>query len=190
MIIPARIQGEVTNLAHRRCGKRERGLIVLRRNAFLACVGILLAVVPGRAHSQISARPPIIEPAPMLVFHFSDAARDAEYWRLNGEVERTMAAARDALYQARAELKQPAPRPGTAAWFHARAAVERAIRAHHPVRDAMAALIAFATREGRNVPPSEAYRALQIRHVTEESLRGTSDVLVDLLAELTGIRTR
>lgn len=99
-----------------------------------------------------------------------------------------MAVAREALYRARVALKQPAPAPGTAAWLQARAAVERAIRAEVPARDAQMALIAFTRVEGPKLSPDEARAALQTRQVTEESLRGASDNLVDLLIRLAGIK--
>lgn len=159
----------------------------MTRNAVLGCIAILLAASPSGALAQSDTPASIFHPFPIREFHFSDPARDAEYWRLNGEVERRLAVAREALDRARIALRRPAPEPGTAAWLQARAAVEQAIRAHRPVRDAQMTLIAFATREGPKLPPDEARAALQTRQVTEESLRGMTDNLVDLLASLAGI---
>jgi hypothetical protein len=160
----------------------------VRRKSVLTCLVILLAANASGVLAQDQA-PFSIHPFPIREFHFADPVQDAEYWRLQGEVERSSAVAREALHRARVALKQPAPQPGTAAWLQARGAVERVIRAHALLRDAQMALIAFATREGPKLPPDEARAALQTRHVTEESLRGMSDNLVDLLAALSGIRT-
>jgi hypothetical protein len=78
--------------------------------------------------------------------------------------------------------------PGTSAWFQARAAVQHAILARRPARDAKLALIDFVIRERPQLTPSEAAYALDVWSVEEQSLRGTSDTLVDLLAGLAGIR--
>ncbi|HEX8240937.1 MAG TPA: hypothetical protein VF574_14475 [Allosphingosinicella sp.] len=162
----------------------------MARNVASGFLAILFVINPSGAAAQDHAPVSVFHPFPPLEFHFSDPGRDAEYWRLQAEVEHALAVAREALNRARAALKQPAPKPGTAAWLQARAAVEQAIRAHRPVRDAQVALIAFVTREGPKLSPEEAHRALQTRHVTEESLRGMTDNLVDLLAALAGIKTR
>jgi len=77
--------------------------------------------------------------------------------------------------------------PGTAEWLEARAAVERAIQARRGASDAISRVIAFATRAGREVSPREAEYALNVRHANEDTLRATSDTLVNLLARLAGI---
>jgi len=154
----------------------------------------LLLLCPACAHAQDREAPPIPTPFPTPDFHFSDPARDAEYWRLEGEVARTHAtfghsldAARRAIYPDRAHPSTPVA-PGTPAWLQARAAVEQAIRDRRPARAALAAVIAFVTREGREGSPAEAQYALAVRHSEEETLRATSDHLVSLLASLAGIR--
>jgi hypothetical protein len=156
------------------------------RSAGLRCLAILLAANPGGVRAQDHA--PIPAFLPPIEFHFSDPARDAEYWRLEREVDRSMAVAREALYRARVALKLPAPEPGTAAWSEARAAVERAIRADIPARQTQMALIAFARVEGPKLSPGEARAALQTRQVHEESLLAATDNLVDLLVGLAGIK--
>ncbi|HMG46363.1 MAG TPA: hypothetical protein VK614_02740 [Allosphingosinicella sp.] len=96
-------------------------------------------------------------------------------------------AASRAIFSEVARPSMPA-QPGTPAWLQARAAVEQAIRDRRPARDALNALIYFVTRERLRVPPAEAEYAFDIYRVHENSLRATSDHLVDLLAALAGIR--
>jgi hypothetical protein len=189
MIIAALMEGKLEGLFPDRTSSCK-GSIVMRRSVAFGCLAILIATNPSRVLAQDHAPVSVFHPFPPLEFHFSDPERDAEYWRIQAEVERTLAGAREALYRARAALRQPAPEPGTTAWLQARAAVEQAIRAHRPVRDAQVALIAFVTREGPKLSSEEARRALQTRHVTEESLLGMTDNLVDLLTALAGIKTR
>jgi hypothetical protein len=159
-----------------------------KRFAVMAACAISLAASPSRALPQDEAPASVFHPFPIREFHFSDPARDAEYWRLERESDRTLAVFRDAVGVARRALKHPAPAPGTPAWFQARAAVEQAILARRPARDAELAIIEFVIRERPRLPPSEAARALDIWRVNEVSLRGTSDTLVGLLAALAGIR--
>src|SRR3954468_668595 len=109
----------------------------------MAAWAILLGAMPSGVLAQGDVPQSPFHPFPMPDFHFSNRSRDAEYWRLEREVDRSMAVAREALHRARVALKQPAPAPGTTAWLQARAAVERAIRAEVPARDAQMALIAF-----------------------------------------------
>lgn len=149
----------------------------------------LLAMLPSGAVAQSQAPPPAMTPFPVPDFHFSDPARDAEYWRLEREQDRTMAVFREAVSVARKALKYPAPAPGTPAWVQARASVERAILARRPARDAKLAMINFVIRERPKLTPSEAAYALDVWRVTEQSLRGTSDSLLHLLATLAGIKT-
>jgi hypothetical protein len=137
--------------------------------------------------------PPIATPFPEPDFHFSDPARDAQYLRLQREVDRALAifrqsadAARHAIFPQAARPSMPA-QPGTTAWLQARAAVERAIRDRRAVRDALMAMIAFVGRERPNLPQAEVEYALDVRHVSESTLQGTSDTLVYLLARLAGI---
>jgi hypothetical protein len=154
----------------------------------MAACATLLAASPSGALPQDEAPASIFHPFPIREFHFSDSARDAEYWRLDRESERTAAVFRTAIDVARRALKHPAPAPGTPAWFEARAAVEQAILARRPARDAKMATIEFLMRERSQIPPSEAADALQIWRMREESLRASSDILVGLLAALAGIR--
>lgn len=158
------------------------------RFAMIAALVILLAASPSVASAQEHAPSPIFHPLPPREFHFSDPARDAEYWRLESELDRTLAIFRSAVGIARRALRYPAPAPGTAAWLEARAAVEQAILTRRPARDAELAIIEFLRRERPQLPPSEAADALHIGGMREEFLRGTSDTLVDLLAALAGIK--
>lgn len=160
----------------------------MTRNAVLGCVAILLAANPGGTLAQSDTPVSPFHPFPIREFHFSDPARDAEYWRLDRESERTSAVFRTAIDVARRALKYPAPAPGTPAWFQARAAVEQAILGRRPARDAKMATIEFLIRERLQIPPSEAADALQIWRMREESLRASSDILVGLLAALAGIK--
>jgi hypothetical protein len=127
-------------------------------------------------------------PFPLTEFHFSDPARDARYWQLYADMERSSEAFRQALYAARRALALPMPEPGTQRWLEVRSAVERAIEARRPARDALNAMIRFATREGPLAPPAEAEFALDLRRSMEDTVRASSDLLVDLLASLAGIR--
>jgi hypothetical protein len=79
------------------------------------------------------------------------------------------------------------PQLGSPHWLEVRAAVVLAIEARRPARDALNAMIRFATRERPLLPPAEAEFALDLRHSMENSLRASSDLLVDLLASLAGI---
>lgn len=160
----------------------------MTRNAVLGCLAILLVANATAACAQEHAPQSPFHPFPIQEFHFSDPARDAEYWRLERESERTSAIFREAVSVARRALKYPPPAPGTPTWLQARAAVERAIVARRPARDAKQAVIEFVRRERPRLPPSEAAEALLIWRMREESLRASSDILVDLLAGLAGIR--
>ncbi|TMJ18861.1 MAG: hypothetical protein E6G92_03270 [Alphaproteobacteria bacterium] len=164
------------------------------RSTFAACTAILLVMTPCAAAPQQPDMPPIPTPFPSPDFHFSDPARDAQYWRLEREVAQSHAAfgrsvdvARRAIYPDRARPSVPVA-PGTSAWLEARAAVEQAIRDRRLTRDAIARLDAFLTRERRQLGPAEAEYALDVRHVRQGVLLATSDHLVDLLASLAGIR--
>ena len=167
----------------------------MRRGRVAAvCVAILLVAPAGTvAPAQDRHMPPVTTPIPRPDFHFSDPARDAQYWRLEAESERALAtfhesvlAARQAIFRDRSRPSVPV-QPGTAEWLEARAAVERAIQARRGASDAISRVIAFATRAGREVSPREAEYALNVRHANEDTLRATSDTLVNLLARLAGI---
>lgn len=154
----------------------------------------LFIVSPAPALAQSLEMPPIATPFAVPDFHFSHPVRDAQYWWLEGEVARTyetfgrsLNTARRAIYPAPARPSTPAA-PGSPAWLQARVAVEQAIRDRRPVSDAIAALDAFLTREGRQVSSAEAQYALDVRQVHQSALLATSDNLVDLLASLAGIR--
>lgn len=157
------------------------------RRAVPALASALFIASPALAQGQ--TMPPIGTPLPTPDFHFSDPARDAEYWRLYRETERASAVFREAMDAARRALRFPVPAPGTAGWLQAKAAVERAIVAARPARRADQALINFIERERRRLSPAEADYAFAIYRVYQNSLRGSSDILVDLLAALAGIRT-
>lgn len=173
----------------------SRSVFAAGRIVIAALIATVLIVSRAGALTQSQEMPPGATPFPTPDFHFSDPARDAEYWRLQSEVERTYVtfgrsvdAARRAIYPDPARPSTPAA-PGTPAWFHARAAVEQAVRDRRPARDAMAALIAFVTREGRLLSPAEAQYSLAVRQSEEDTILATSDNLTDLLASLAGIRT-
>jgi hypothetical protein len=121
-------------------------------------------------------------------FHFSDAERDAKYRRLEEDQEQKLALFRDAVDAARRAEKPPLPAPGTPAWFRIRDLVEKAILSRRPARDAIEALITFATRERLRLTGAEAEYAFDIRRVHEELLTATSDGLIDLLGPLVGIK--
>src|SRR4051794_38821162 len=114
-------------------------LVSLGLTALLACA------VPAGA--QNAGDPPIATPFPTPDFHFSDPARDAQYWRLKRDEEQKLAAFREASDAAQRALMPPLPAPGTPAWLRSRDAVEAAIRARGPAREALNALIDFVTRE-------------------------------------------
>src|SRR5438067_1950701 len=124
--------------------------------SLLSWVVLACSTIPAWAGAREGGDPPITTPFPSPDFHFSDKARDTEYWRLERNADRALASFRDAVSDARKALKLPLPAPGTAAWIEARAAVERAIVARRPAREAEVALIAFVTREGMRVSPAEA----------------------------------
>jgi len=137
--------------------------------------------------------PPIATPFPEPDFHFSDPARDAQYWRLYAEEERALAVFRESVHAVRRAIFPDPARPsvpvqiGTPGWLGARSAVVRAMRDRRATRDAFMAMIAFVGRERPRLPQAEAEYALDIRHVAEMTLQGMSDTLVDLLARLAGI---
>ncbi|HMG46364.1 MAG TPA: hypothetical protein VK614_02755 [Allosphingosinicella sp.] len=162
---------------------------VKHRGVAAIWVAVLLVAAPCAAIAQRPEMPPIPTPFPTPDFHFSDPVRDAEYWRLEGEVARTYAAFGRSVDAARNAVSRDAAVPGSPAWLRARAAVEQAIRDRRPARHALAVLIAFAVRERPQLPPAEAEYALDIRHGRERTLQATSDTLVNLLALLAGIRT-
>lgn len=162
---------------------------VWSRMPAVGLVAILVIACPTAALSQTQEMPPIPTPFPNPEFHFSDPARDAEYWRLQRETERTLAIFRESVFAAYRALPSQPAQPGTPSWLQAKAAVERAIVARRPARDALDALINFITRERLRVPPSEVEDAFDICRVHEDSLRATAESLVNLLALLAGIRT-
>ena len=171
-------------------------LFLVRRGAIGAvCIGILLLASSGTpATAQSRGMPPITIPIPRPDFHFSDPARDAQYWTLEVEAERTLAAFHESVIAARHAIFPDAARPstpvqpGTPAWLEARAAVQRAIRARWVTYDVQGRAIAFATRARREVPPGEAESALDIRRRHEVVVQATAETLVDLLAALAGVR--
>jgi hypothetical protein len=158
----------------------RRVLTVLGSIISLACSAPLAA--------QSTEEPPIPTPFPTPDFHFSDPARDAQYRRLERDVEQKLAVFREATFAALRAEKPPLPAPGTQAWFRIRDIVEQAILARRPARDALDALIDFVTRERPRLSPAEAEFAFDVRRVNEETLTGTSDGLVNLLAPLVGIK--
>lgn len=166
----------------------KSSIFALARMTIAASIAavLLLSSAPTLAHTQ--EMPPIATPFATPDFHFSDPARDAEYWRLYRETERTASVFREAMDAARRALRLPLAAPGTPGWRQARAAVERAIVARRPARDATEALIYFIERESPRMTPEEAQQALAIYRVHQNSLRASSDILVDLLASLAGIR--
>lgn len=121
-------------------------------------------------------------------FHFSDRARDARYWQLHGEVERTMAAFMQVAFAAGDAVAVPGPQPGSPAWLAARTQIERALLARRPAREALNALIFYLRRERPQLTAEEAEEADNIIRVHEETLLATSDHLVDLFARLAGVR--
>lgn len=153
-----------------------------------AFLSLVLLAPSGAALAQSQEMPPIATPFSTPDFHFSDSARDARYWQLEAESERTLAAFRQSVDAARRTLPFGGRPLGSPAWLQARAAVERAIHDRIPARDALMALIAFVTRERPQLPPAEAEFALSVRHVNEDMLRATNATLIDLLARLAGIR--
>ncbi|MEA3048434.1 MAG: hypothetical protein QOG84_270 [Sphingomonadales bacterium] len=104
------------------------------------------------------------------------------------DVDQKLAVFREASFAAIRAEKPPLPAPGTPAWFRLRDLVEQAILARRPAREALDALIDFATRARPNLSPAEAEHAFDIRRVHEELLTATSDRLVDLLGRLAGIK--
>lgn len=167
---------------------RRRVLVGLRIAAARPIAALLMAC-PTSAPAQSQEMPPIATPFATPDFHFSDRARDAEYWRLYNEAERTGAAFREAMNAARQALRLPMAPPGTPGWLQAKAAVERAIVACRPAREAKEAMLYFIERERRHLTPDEAEEAFAIYRVYQNSLRGSSDILVNLLALLADIRT-
>lgn len=151
-------------------------------------VAMLVVAGPTGALAQSQETPPIVALYPTPDFHFSDSTRDAEYWRLYREAERTSAAFREAMDAARRALRFPVAAPGTPAWLQARAAVERAMEARRPARDAANAILYFIERERSRLTSEEAEQAFAIYRVYQDSIRGSGDILVELLASLAGIR--
>jgi len=158
-----------------------------RATAMAATVAALLGAAPATARAPGDPKVSIVPPFPVADFHFSDPGRDARYWQLYADMERSAEAFRQALYAARVALRMPISPIGSPRWLEVRAAVQRAIEARRPARDALNAMIRFATREGPQLPPAEAEFALDLRHDMEDSVRNSSDLLVDLLASLAGI---
>jgi hypothetical protein len=138
--------------------------------------------------AQGKEQPPIPTPFPTPDFHFSDPARDAQYWRLYRDVDQKLAVLREARFAAIRAEKPPLPAPGTPEWFRIRDLVEQAILARRPARDALDALIDFVTRARPQLSPAEAEAAFDIGRVHEELLTATSDGLIDLLGPLVGIK--
>ncbi|MBV9985088.1 hypothetical protein [Bradyrhizobium sp.] len=142
----------------------------------------------GSAHAQEAGRasvaPPILPPD----FHFSDHARDARYWNLHRDVERTLGAFREAVSSASQAVAVPGPQPGSPPWLEARALVERAMLARRPAREALHALIWFLRHEQSQLTAEEARLASDIIEAHEGTLVATSDHLVDLFARLAGVR--
>src|SRR4051812_10301857 len=96
------------------------------KRSFRALISLLVfgcLASPAWAAAREGGDPPIITPFPSPDFHFSDKARDTEYWRLERNAGRALASFRGAVSDARKALKLPLPAPGTAAWIEARAAV-------------------------------------------------------------------
>jgi hypothetical protein len=153
----------------------------------LAVAGVF-AANQGTAAAQQGRQSPASIPLVFPDFHFSDRARDARYWQLKGDVERTMAAFRQVAFAAGDAVPVPGPRPGSPAWLGARTLVERALIARRPARDALNTLIFFLRHERPRLTPEEAEEAYNIIRVHEETLLATSDRLVDLFARLAGVR--
>jgi hypothetical protein len=142
----------------------------------------------GTAHATAEPRAPAASPILYPDFHFSDRARDARYWQLQGVVERRMAAFSQVAFAAGHAVAVPGPQPGSPAWLGARTLVERALLVRRPARDALNALIFYLRRERPHLTAEEAEEASNIIRVHEESLLATSDRLVDLFARLSGVR--
>jgi hypothetical protein len=150
----------------------------------LACAAVTSS---GSAHAQAgrpSAVPPILPPD----FHFSDRERDARYWNLQRDVERTLGTFREAVSSASQAVAVPGPQPGTPRWLEVRTLVERAMLARRPAREALHALTWFLRHERPQLTAEEARAASDIIEAHEGTLVATSDHLVDLLARLSGIR--
>lgn len=172
----------------------DPSVLMRRVKIAAASVAIWLLAVPGiPATAQSHETPPITTPFPEADFHFSDPARDRQYWLLEGETERTMAAFRESVDAARRAIFSDTARPstpaplGTVGWLEARAAVERSIVSRRAASRALSALVAFVTRARQQVSGQEAEYALDVRHANERTMRATSDTLVGLLAALAGI---
>ena len=156
--------------------------------ALTVALAALLGAVPATAQPPSSAAPPTGPPLLQPDFHFSDPARDARYWQLYADIDRTLAAFRGARFAAMHAVAVPGPRPGSPEWFAARAQVEHAISMRRPAREALNALIAFLSRERPRLSTEEAEAASDIIRVNEGTLLATSDHLVDLLGMLAGLR--
>jgi len=149
---------------------------------------VIFAVGPGTADAQQGQQVPLAVPRLLPDFHFSDRARDAHYWQLLADVERTMATFREVAFAAGDAVTVPGPPPGSPSWLAARTQVERALLARRPARDALNNLINFLRHERPQLNAEEAEAAYDIIRVQEEALLATSDRLVDLFARLAGVR--
>ena len=157
----------------------------------IVSIAIALSLAAGAgdaANAQRTSAPPTGPPLFQPDFHFSDPARDARYWQLYADMDRTLAAFREARFAAMRAVAVPGPRPGSPEWFAARTQVEHAINMRRPAREALEALITFLRRERPRLSAEEAEAAYDIIRVNEDALVATSDALVDLLGMLAGLR--
>jgi hypothetical protein len=161
---------------------------VKTRLAIALIAALSAATLDNPVVAQERRPPPVATPFAQPDFHFSDPARDTRYWQLYADMDRTLAAFREARFAAMRAVAVPGPRPGSPEWFAARAQVEHAIRMRRPARDALEALITFLRRERPRLTAEEAEAAYDIIRVNEMMLVATSDALVDLLGMLAGLR--
>jgi hypothetical protein len=159
------------------------------KRTVLTIIGSILALAcSAPAGAQRTEQPPIPTPFPTPDFHFSDPARDAQYWRLERDMEQKLAVFRGAADAAVGALALPRAAPGTPAWIRNREIVEQALLARRPARDALDALIDFVTRARPQLSPAEAEAAFDIIRVNDSTVTATSDKLVLLLGWLAGIK--
>ena len=162
--------------------KHRRTAVLTAAAAFLLCAAPLNAQAPRP--TLLAAATPFMP----VEFHFSDPARDARYWQLYAEMDRTLAAFREARFAAMHAVAVPGPQPGSPQWYEARAQIAHAIQMRRPAREALEALIFFLRRERSHLSAEEAEAAYDIIRVNEDMVVATSDALVDLLGMLAGLR--
>src|SRR4051812_3667678 len=92
--------------------------------AFAGPIAALVMACATPASAKNAEGPPVPTPFPTPDFHFADPVRDAQYWRLERDVEQKLAVFREARFAALRAEKPPLPAPGTPAWLHIRDVVE------------------------------------------------------------------